>query len=179
MNAIEEFRSKMAAAKQAQAASGQNGNLRDHVGEMMVVTGMHITEGIEIDNLVLDKITFFLADGTALDGFHEAAVDKAEELIAVLGEGPYPLPLLMEIREVETKRGPKQFGHLIDFAGTPSEVAFAELEAPDITPEPPAAPQTPDQTPEQLASFQPEQPPAKPLTARQERAAAAKAAKGK
>jgi len=58
-----------------------------------------------------------------------AAVDKAEELIGVLGEGPYPLPLLMEICEVETKRGPKQYATLIDFAGTPSEVALAELDA--------------------------------------------------
>lgn len=159
MNVIEEFRAKMAQAKQVQLASGQNENLRDHVGEMMTVTGMHITEGIEIENLVIDKVTFTLADGTAIDGFHMAAVDKAEELIEVLGEGPYPLPLLMEIREVKTKRGMKQYASLIDFADSPSNVAFAEMESVDDTP---PADQTPpsDPTPNQgpTDSFQPDPP---------------------
>ena len=129
LNVIEAFRAKLAQAKQVQQASGQNPNLRDHVGQMLVVTGMHITEGIEIENLVIDKITFTLADGTAMDGFHQAAVDKAEELIEVLGEGPYPLPLLMEVCEINTKRGLKQYASLIDFAAAPGEVALAELDA--------------------------------------------------
>lgn len=172
MNVIEAFRAKLAAAKQAQASNGQNGNLRDHVGEMMVVTGMHITEGIEIDNLVIDKITFFLADGTALDGFHAVAVGRAEELIEVLGEGPYPLPLMMEVCEMETKkRGMKQYAKLLDFAASPSEVSFAELDAVEEGPDVDPAPQEPEQTPPATDT-----PPAKPLT-RAEKAAAAKAAK--
>lgn len=125
---IQAFRAKLAEAKQVQAASSQNPNLRDHVGEQLVVVGMHITEGIEIDNLVIDKVTFALADGTAIDGFHQAAVDKADDLISVLGEGPYPMPLLMEVCETETKRGPKQYARLIDFYGTEADMAFADLE---------------------------------------------------
>lgn len=163
VNVIEAFRAKMAEAKQAQAASGQNKNLRDFVGQQMVVTGMHITEGIEIDNLVIDKATFFLADGTAIDGFHAVAVDRAEELIEVLGEGPYPLPLLMEVCEMETKkRGVKQYAKLLDFAAAPGEVSFAELEAEnDLDPEEKTITETPA--------------PEKPLT-RAQKAAAKKAA---
>lgn len=177
MNAIEDFRAKLAQAKQVQLASGQNQNLRDHVGEQMVVTGMHITEGIEIENLVIDKVTFTLADGTAIDGFHMAAVDKAEELIEVLGEGPYPIPLLMEVCEVKTKRGMKQYAQLIDFAADPSDVAFAELEAPETPDAPPAPPETTDAPPEQQ-----EQTPLPKPTTRAGRAAAKAArdaAKGK
>jgi len=179
IQSIEQFRALMAQAKQVQQASGQNPNLRDHVGAMLVVTGMHITEGIEIENLVIDKVTFTLADGTAMDGFHMAAVDKAEELIEVLGEGPYPLPLLMEVCEIKTKRGMKQYATLIDFAAAPTDVAFAELDEainnptsdtppvdPPVTEAPPVDPPVTDT------------PPAKPLTARQQRAADAKAAKG-
>lgn len=134
---IADFKNKLAQAKQAQAASAQNENLRDHIGEQMVVSGMQITHDIEIKSagLVLDKVTFLLPDGSAIDGFHLAAVEKAKELIEVLGEGPYPIPLLMEIREVETKRGPKQYAHLIDFAATPSEISFADLEE-DLEPLP-------------------------------------------
>ncbi len=178
MNVIEEFRAKMAQAKQVQLASGQNANLRDHVGEMMTVTGMHITEGIEIENLVIDKVTFTLADGTAIDGFHMAAVDKAEELIEVLGEGPYPIPLLMEVCEVKTKRGMKQYASLVDFAGSPSDVSFAELDEAINTPAEDPTPATP---PEQTTPPITDQAPPAPTTraGRAAAKAARDAAKGK
>jgi hypothetical protein len=181
INAIEAFRAKMGLAKQAQIANGQNGNLRDHVGEQMVVKGMKITEGIEIDNLTIDKITFFLADGTAIDGFHAVAVDRAEDLIEVLGEGPYPLPLLMVIKEIGTKRGAKQYAELIDFASSPSDVAFAELDESLHEPEttPPATTTPPEPTTPQTPPANTPTDPYAGLTPRQRKQAEKKAAEAK
>jgi len=122
------FKLLFAQAKQVQNANQANENIREHVGETMAVVGMQITEGIEIKaaGLELDKVTYNLADGKALDGFHMAAVESARNLIEVLGEGPYPAPLVMEIREVETKRGMKQFAELVGY--DESAAAFADLE---------------------------------------------------
>ena len=125
------FRAKMIQAKQVQAAGQSNPNIRDHVGEMMIVTGLHLSTGIEIKaaGLVLDKITYQLADGTSLDGFCQAATESAAELIEVLGEGPYLYPIEMEILEMETKRGkPVQYARLIGAYDPENKMAFAELE---------------------------------------------------
>ena len=134
---IANFKAKMEQAKQAQANGSVNPNIRDMVGMQMVVTGMHITEGIEIKSagLVLDKVTFVLTDGTAVDSFHTVAVERARELIEVLGEGGYPAPLLMEVCEMETKHGMRMYATLIDFFDPDHNLSLMELdEANEETP---------------------------------------------
>jgi len=142
---ILDFKSKLALAKQAQAAGTANPNLRDYVGQMMVVTGMKITQDIEIKSagLILDKVTFHIADGTALDSFTMAATEKAADLIEVLGEGPYPMPLLMEVCTMETKRGDKEYAKLIDFYDPENKAAEMELDE-FFAEDQPAEPQDPD-----------------------------------
>ena len=127
---VAELREKVALAKQRQNANQANENIRDHVGEMMVVSGMHVTENIEIKSagLVLDKVTYILSDGTALDGFHLAATQSAKELIDVLGEGPYDPPLMMVVAEQETKRGSVFFAKLMDIYDPDGLASFRELE---------------------------------------------------
>lgn len=128
---ISDFKNKIIQAKQVQAAGQANPNIREHVGELMIVTGLHISTGIDVKKagLILDKITYQLSDGTSLDGFCLAATESARELIGVLGEGPYPFPLWMEILEMQTTRDkPIQYAKLIDFYDPEGKMSFAELE---------------------------------------------------
>jgi len=133
MMKIADFKAKMELAKQVQANGDVNPNIRDMVGQMMIVTGMHITRDIEIKSagLVLDKVTFFLAGGSALDSFHTVAVERASELIDVLGESGYPAPLMMEIKEMETKHGMRMYATLLDFYDPDHKLSFMEMEEPD------------------------------------------------
>lgn len=125
---IADFKAKVAAAKQQQQAQHANGKLGDHVGEMMVVTGIRITEDVEIKSasLVMDKVTFNLADGTALDAWHLAATENAKALIEFLGEGPYEPPLLMEVKAQETKRGEVYYAELLDIYDPDGKVAVQD-----------------------------------------------------
>jgi len=137
-----DFTTKIMQAKQVQAAGQANPNLRDHVGEKIEVTGIHITRDIEIKGagLTLDKVTYQLVDGTSLDGFCLAASEMASETIDLLGEGPYPVPLVMVVVEMDTKRGkPIQYVLLLGFSDPNNEMdlklreerslkAFKELE---------------------------------------------------
>lgn len=122
---IAAFKAQVAKAKQVQAANSANDKLANHVGEQMIVSGIHITKDVEIKNagLILDKVTFTLVDGTALDGWHEAATSRANDLIEALGEGPYQYPLLMEIKESPTKRGVTVYAELIDIFDPKGELA--------------------------------------------------------
>ena len=122
-----DFTTKILQAKQVQAAGQANSNLRDHVGEKIEVTGIHITRDIEIKSagLTLDKVTYQLTDGTSLDGFCLAASESASETIELLGEGPYPVPLEMVVVEHDTKRGkPIQYVLLLGFSDPNDEMAF-------------------------------------------------------
>ena len=122
-----DFTTKILQAKQVQAAGQANSNLRDHAGEKIEVTGIHITRDIEIKSagLTLDKVTYQLTDGTSLDGFCLAASESAGETIEFLGEGPYPVPLEMVVVEMATKRGkPIQYVKLLGFSDPNDEMAF-------------------------------------------------------
>ena len=122
-----DFTTKILQAKQVQAAGQANSNLRDHVGEKIIVTGIHITKDIEIKaaGLTLDKVTYLLADGTCLDGFCLAAAESAGEIVALLGEGPYPVALEMLVIESPTKRGkPIQYVTLLGFSDPDNEMTF-------------------------------------------------------
>ena len=122
-----DFTTKILQAKQVQAAGQANPNIRDHVGEKIEVTGIHITRDIEIKaaGLILDKVTYQLTDGTSLDGFCLAASESASEIIDIVGEGPYPVPLEMVVVEMETKRNkPIQYVKLLGFSDPNDEMAF-------------------------------------------------------
>jgi hypothetical protein len=122
-----DFTTKILQAKQVQAAGQANSNLRDHVGEKIVVTGIHITRDIEIKaaGLTLDKVTYQLQDGTCLDGFCLAASESASETIELLGEGPYPVALEMLVVETPTKRGKDiQYVKLLGFSDPDDEMDF-------------------------------------------------------
>jgi len=153
MMRIADFKAKMELAKQVQAYGGANPNIRDMVGQMMIVTGMHITRDIEIKTagLILDKVTFFLADGSALDSFHTVAVERASDLIDVLGESAYPAPLMMEIQEMETRHGMRMYATLLDFYDPDHKLPLMEMDEPDevapvATPE--VAPVAPPEVPQ-------------------------------
>jgi hypothetical protein len=135
---IADLKNKVAMAKQIQAAGHANEKLGDHVGEQVVVVGMHITPQVEIKSagLILDKVTYSLPDGTALDGWHLAATESAKALIEVLGEGPYNPPLLMEVKAQETKRGEAYYCELLDLYEDPAnplslQAAIEESNAPE------------------------------------------------
>jgi len=112
MMKIADFKAKMELAKQVQANGDVNPNIRDMVGQMMIVT-------------------FLLAGGSALDSFHTVAVERASELIHVLGESGYPAPLMMEIKEMETKRGMRMYAALLDFYDPDHKLSLMELDEPD------------------------------------------------
>ena len=122
-----DFTTKILQAKQVQAAGQANSNLRDHVGEKIEVTGIHITRDIEIKKagLTLDKVTYQLTDGTCLDGFCLAATESAGEIVDIIGEGPYPVPLDMVVVEQNTQRDkPIQYVLLLGVSDPNNELAL-------------------------------------------------------
>ena len=181
---IAELKERVQQAKQAQAASQANENIREHVGEHMIVVGIHITTDINIKSagLILDKVTYALADGTAMDGFHLAATESAESLIEYLGEGPFEPALVMEIKEIDTKRGLKQYAELIGIYDPDSTLGFKEMmeeadaaeaagdaaeaagDDPDADPEP-----DPQDDPAPVAPPADPEPPAPPAKAKRKR----------
>jgi hypothetical protein len=141
---LAQLKSLVGQAKTIQASNTSNPNIRDYVGQKIVVTGMIITKDILVAGLgtKLDKVTFNLLAGkapaslpgapeiTALDSFHDAAVNHAEDLIPVLGT-TFPAPMEFVIVEKPIKDGTKytyyaEFLGLYDDPNNP--LAFQELE---------------------------------------------------
>lgn len=152
---IAAMKAKVQSARNLQQSQHANEGIKEHIGEQMVVVGMKISEDIEIKSagLIMDKVTFNLADGTSLDGWHQAAVENAKSLIdgdtehniPGLGEGPYDPPLLMTIESSETKRGITVWVELIDIYDPEGKYASIEAEAhlDDILQETPKQPSQP------------------------------------
>lgn len=104
MNALEMYE-KVQKARQIQQANMQTEKFENHVGETFLVTGIEITEGIQINSLLMDKVTLICKDGTTLSGFHKAGVEAARDIIDIVGDSPYPWPLIISIEAMTTKWG--------------------------------------------------------------------------
>lgn len=117
MSKILEQLAKIEQAKLKQRSLMANERLADYVGQELVLTGMFLTEDVEIDSLVMDKVTYTTRDGKAIDAFYAMATEQARELIDILGSGPYTPPLVVEVCSKMTKVNTK----------TPKEIFYVEL----------------------------------------------------
>lgn len=150
---ILDIKKKIAIAKQHQAANHANTPLSQFAGQHIIVSGMHISEKVEIKSagLIMDKVTLTLQDGTAVDAWYLAAVENCRSLIEDLGEGPYEPMYVMEVKEQLTHEGTKSektvyYPDLIDIYDPDGKyaqmAAEAELDAKlGLTPEPAPIPQ--------------------------------------
>lgn len=128
MTKINDFKAQLAKAKLIQGSNQANPNLKDHVGEILLVTGMHITENIKVGTLSINKVSYSLTSGITLDSFYLSATESARDMIDAIGEGPYPLPLEMQVMEVETNRGPRQYCLLLGLSDPDNKLALLEME---------------------------------------------------
>ena len=100
------FRDRLAAGRTALLASRGNTNLLEAVGEVLQVRHMTVTEMRGSKYADQQKVTFVCSDGRIYDGFGNAVVEPAQELLAALGPSTdWPEAIPLRIASIDTTWG--------------------------------------------------------------------------